>query len=65
MAVDIYNARSATTAVHNGSVVVNSGGRGSYALVADIDSGDAVTTPTITTLASKYDTRFDDVNYYE
>lgn len=46
--------------VHNGSIVVTCSTAGTYSLIAE----DAITIPDISILESKYDDRFDDVNYY-
>jgi hypothetical protein len=64
MAVDIYNARAATTQINNGTTVVNTGGRGDINRVVDTIAEGVLNTPIITDIDDKYDARFDDPTYY-
>lgn len=56
MAIDIHKAISGND-IHNGSIIVGIGGRGSLTSIVDVYSSRAKTIPTIETIDEKYDGR--------
>ena len=61
---DIYNAKTSETEIHNGSVVVSAGGRGSLTKVINVLPDGRLLTPTIATISGKYDSRWTGIRYY-
>lgn len=59
MANDIILAKSGVK-INNGSTVISCSAAGEYGVIDD----DALNTPLIEDIQSKYDTRFDDPRYY-
>lgn len=59
MAIDIILSKN-TLPIHNGSIVVICSATGFYGKITE----DALSIPVIENIESKYDNRFDDVNYY-
>lgn len=62
MAIDIVSVDSGNPIINNGAVIIGQHGSPYYQYVDDPNP--AVHTPTITTIQSKYDARFDDKSYY-
>lgn len=60
MAIDIQVAVSGTTTVKNGTCLVSCTRTGEYSTVDTF----AKNSPTITSIQSKFDNRFDDPSYY-